>query len=425
MTTRRHFLQQAGLLVLANRLPHIAASDQITVGLIGCNNMGFSDLQSFLRNPEVRCVALCDVDHQVLTRRTADLEKMGVAKPQHYTDYRRMLERKDLDVVIIGSPDHWHCLQLVEAIQAGKDVYVEKPIGNSIAEINVMQRVVAQSDRMVQVGQWQRSQPHLVSAINYVHSGQLGRIRAVKSWIYVDWKGSLPVLPDGPVPDGVNYDLWLGPAPKRPFNPNRFHGSFRWYWDYAGGLMTDWGVHLIDYALYGMKASTPRSVMAIGGKYAFPNDAMQTPDTMYASYDFGDFVLQWEQTIGIGNGPYGSRNHGIAFIGENGTLVMNREGWEVIPEKKKIAQVPLQAAAGSGLDAHVTNFLSVVKSRQRQHLNADIEVGRNVALVAQMGNIAYRVGQKIHWNDAQQKFAEKEANRYLMPHYHNGWKMPQ
>ena len=200
---------------------------------------------------------MCDIDRNVLKNRTDDLVKLGFPKPKLYADYRKMLENKDIDAVIIGTPDHWHCLILVDALEAGKHVYVEKPIGNSIAEINIMQKAVRKHSKIVQVGQWQRSQPHFVDAINYLRTGKLGRIRTCKAWSYVDWKGAVPKVPDSPVPEGVDYDMWLGPAPKRPFNKNRFHFTFRWYWDYAGGLMTDWGVHLIDYILYGMDKAVP------------------------------------------------------------------------------------------------------------------------------------------------------------------------
>ncbi len=159
---------------------------------------------------------------------------MGRPKPKLYVDYRKMLENKDIDVVIIGTPDHWHCLQLVDTLEAGYHAYCEKPIGNSIAEINIMQKAAKKTGKMVQVGQWQRSQPHFVDAINFLKSGKLGRIRATKAWSFVDWKGPVPKVADTPVPEGVNYNMWLGPAPIRSFNKNRFHFTWRWYWEYAG-----------------------------------------------------------------------------------------------------------------------------------------------------------------------------------------------
>jgi len=432
-STRRNFIRTASVLTAGSVLPLgafsitgmiVAPSDKVRVALIGGNSMGWSDLASFLKNQDVECVGLCDVDRNVLNRRTDDIVKLGRPRPKLYVDYRKMLENKDIDAVIIGTPDHWHCLILCDALEAGKHVYVEKPIGNSITEINIMQRAVKKQGKLVQVGQWQRSQPHFVDAVQYLRSGKLGRIRACKSWSFVDWKGAVPKVPDSPTPEGVDYTMWLGPAPKRPFNKNRFHQSWRWFWEYAGGVMTDWGVHLIDYILYGMNKAVPTSVMAIGGKYAFPDDAMVTPDTMTAVYDFNDFTMTWEHTIGIGLGNW-KRPHGMAYTGENGTLVLDRNGWEVFAEKQKIEAVPIQKNIGNGLDLHVRNFLDCVKNNTPQKLNADINIGRNVALVAQMGNIAYRTGEKVFWNNEKQLFGTKTANALITPVYNNGWSLPR
>jgi len=431
--TRRNFIKTASVLAAGSLLPvdalpkagiRVSPADKIQVGLIGARSQGYSNLASFLKNPEVECVAISDIDNSFLASRSADVEKLGFAKPKLYGDYRKMLENKDIDIVIIGTPDHWHCLQFVDSLEAGKHVYVEKPLGNSIAEINIMHKAAKKHGKMVQVGQWQRSQPHFVDAINYLKSGKLGRIRTCKAWSYVDWKGAVPKVPDSAVPEGVDYNTWLGPAPRRQFNLNRFHFTWRWYWEYGNGLMTDWGVHLIDYILYGMGKTIPSSVMAIGGKYAFPEDDMVTPDTMTAVYDFNAFTMIWEHTIGIGLGNW-KRPHGMSYIGENGTLVLDRSGWEVFPEKQKIEAVPLQKNVGSGLDLHVRNFLDCVKNNTPAKLNAGIDIGRSVALVAQMGNIAYRTGEKVVWDDAKQLFKTKTANKLITPVYYNGYKLPK
>ncbi len=433
-TSRRNFIRTASLLAAGSSVTlgamgragiSVAPSDRIRVGLIGGNSMGFNDLSSFVSNRDVECVALCDVDRNVLNRRTDDLVRQGHARPKLYQDYRNMLEDKDLDAVIIGTPDHWHCLMFVDALEAGKHVYVEKPIGNSIAEINIMHRAARKhTGKMIQVGQWQRSQPHFVDAVNFIKSGKLGRIRMCKAWSYVDWKGPVPKVPNSPVPEGVDYNMWLGPAPMRPFNKNRFHATWRWYWEYAGGVMTDWGVHLIDYILYGMGVTVPESVMAIGGKYAFPDDDMVTPDTMTAVYDFRDFTLIWEHTIGIGLGNW-KRPHGMSYVGENGTLVLDRNGWEVVPDKQRMEAVPVQKNVGVGLDLHVRNFLDCIKNNTPQKLNAGIDIGKGVALAAQMGNIAFRTGEKVYWDDAKQSFRSETVNKLITPVYNNGWKLPR
>lgn len=432
-SSRRNFIKTASVLAAGSLLPlegisksvrNGAPSDKIRVGLVGANSQGWSDLASMLKNPDVDCVAICDVDRNVLNRIADAVVKLNRPMPKLYVDYRKMLENKDIDTVIIGTPDHWHCLIFCNALEAGKHVYVEKPIGNSIAEINIMQKAVKKHGKIVQVGQWQRSQPHFVDAINYLRSGKLGRIRATKAWSFVDWKGSVPKVPDSPVPEGVDYTMWLGPAPKRPFNINRFHFTWRWYWEYGNGLMTDWGVHLIDYILYGMNKSVPLSVMAIGGKYAYPDDDMVTPDTMTAVYDFKDFTMIWEHTIGIGLGNW-KRPHGMAYTGENGTLVLDRNGWEVFPERQRIEAVPLQKNVGVGLDIHTKNFIDCIRNNSPEKLNAGIDIGRNVALVAQMGNIAFRSGEKVFWNPDKQEFTTSSANKFITPVYNNGWSLPK
>lgn len=435
-SNRRNFIKKSTLAVagtsasflfpielLASIRKRVGANDRINVGLIGCKGMGFSDLTSMLKISEVSVIALCDVDKSVLEARTADLEKAGIKKPMWYRDYRKLLENPDIDVVIIGTPDHWHCLQLTDALMAGKDVYCEKPIANSVQEADIMLNYVSASDRMVQIGQWQRSQPHFVDAISFVHSGKLGEIRLSKAWAYQGWMKPVPVLPDSVPPEGVDYKMWLGPAPERPFNPNRFHFNFRWFWDYAGGLMTDWGVHLIDYALYGMKAGTPKSVMALGGKFAYKDDASETPDTLQTVYEYDGFSILWEHATGISGGNYG-RDHGISFIGNNGTLVVDRNGWEVIPEDDRMERVTLQKNKGSGLDLHTVNFIEAVKSRDATKLNASIKVGYDAALVCHMGNVAFKTGNRIYWDAEAGEFKQTSANAFLKTAYHNGWKLP-
>ncbi len=439
---RRNFLSNStkalGGLVISRQLsginnqpkaksPRFGANDKIRVGVIGCKGMGWSDTTSFLKIPQVEVIALCDVDNNVLTQRNAELEKMTGKKAGTYGDYRKLLENKDIDAVIIGTPDHWHALPMIHACEVGKDVYVEKPLGRTIEECNVMLAAARKYNRVVQVGQWQRSDKHWQDAVDFVRSGKLGKIRTVKTWAYQGWMKNTPVKPDSPVPAGVDYNMWLGPAPKRPFNENRFHFNFRWYWDYAGGLMTDWGVHIIDMALYGMDAKGPKSVMASGGKFAYPDSSMETPDTLQAIYEFDGYTMIWEHANGIDGGPYG-RNHGVAFIGNNGTLVVDRSGWEVIPEKtdgkQRMEIVPLIKGLGNGLDNHTKNFIACMSSRAKP--NADIAIAQNTALNASLGNIAFRVNRKIFWDAAtQQIINDKEANHLTQANYQNGWKLPK
>ncbi|MEL6866446.1 MAG: Gfo/Idh/MocA family oxidoreductase [Bacteroidota bacterium] len=445
MTSRRKFLQSAaqtglgmatGLILpaplLAQKLK-VAPSDQLRFGVIGCKGMGFSNARSLLKIPATRCVALCDVDQQVLDQRSKDLMEMGQDKPLIYGDYRKMLENKELDFVVIGTPDHWHCLQMVDALEADKHVYVEKPLANSIQECDIMLRAEQYHKKTVQVGMWQRSGQHWQEAMAFVHAGHLGKIRTVKTWAYQGWMNPVPIHSNEAAPKGVNYDLWLGPAPQKPFNKNRFHFNFRWFWDYAGGLMTDWGVHIIDFALYGMKASYPKSVMASGGKFAYPNDASETPDTLTAVYEFDDFTMIWEHATGIDLGPYG-RNHGVAFIGNKGTLVVDRQGWEVMAEEdwneEEKRQVPKMAVpekkerAGSDLDQHTLNFVDGMKTGQRP--NSSVDIAHLTAVVAHMGNIAFKTGRKVYWDQAKSMFIDDQmANNLCKVTYRQPWNLPK
>src|SRR5688572_18583434 len=330
---RRNFIKGAGAAlasglfitpdILSAAGNRISQNDKINIAVIGCNGMGWSNTNSLLKMSDIDLVAICDVDKNVIQKRVTDYEKLRTNKPKTYTDYRELLNDKSIDAVVIGTPDHWHCKIMVDAVQAGKHVYVEKPIANSIAECNLMVSAQEKTGKIVQAGQWQRSGPHYKKAIEIVQSGVLGKIRLVKVWAYQGWMKPVPVVPDTAVPAGVDYNFWLGPAKKRNFNANRFHFNFRWFWDYAGGLMTDWGVHEIDIALYAMQADAPISVMATGGKLAYPDDASETPDTLQAVFQYNDFNMLWEHATGIDNGPYG-RSEGIAIIGNNGTLEIGR-----------------------------------------------------------------------------------------------------
>lgn len=437
---RRNFLQKSALsaagLGLSPLFGHAyetvygqtAPSNKVKVALIGCRSMGFSNLSNFLKYPEVECVALCDIDDEWLNKRAADVEKSTGKKVKHlYKDWRKVIDNKDIDAVIIGTPDHWHCLPTIYACQAGKDVYVEKPLSNTIEECNLMEKAARKYNRIVQVGQWQRSDPHWDEAANYLKAGNIGRIRTVKVWAYQDSKPTLPIIPDSPVPAGVDYDMWLGPAPKRPFNTYRFHYNFRFFWDYAGGLMSDWGVHLLDYALEGMNADLPSRVFSGGGKFAYPDDAMETPDTLMATYAYKDFNIIWDHACGINHGPF-DKKEGLAFFGENGTLVLTRAGWEVLSvmvgKEARMEAIPFKKGEGKGLYNHVGNFLSCIKSRELP--NADIAIGARVAKMSHLANISCRLQREVRWDDANSLFvSDNEATALSKAYYRAPWELPK
>jgi predicted dehydrogenase len=448
-TNRRKFIQQsisagavagAGLLGKPAAMGQSAASaskiaganDRIRVGLIGCGGQGRNDLVKMLRIKNIDCVALCDVDdNQVATVRKAIDEQAG-QKPEFATrDFRKLLDLKEVDAVIIGTPDHWHALPTIMACQAGKDVYVEKPLSISIGEGRAMVNAARQYNRIVQMGTQQRSATHYAAAIDYVKSGKLGKIRVVKTWAYQDWMGNIPVAPDSEPPASVDYDMWLGPATKRPFNKNRFHFNFRWYWDYSGGLMTDWGAHMIDIANWGMGVKAPDSAMSVGGKFGFPDDAEETPDTQQVLWSFPGFSMVWEHATAIGRGPE-ARDHGVAFQGNNGTLIVDRGGWEVHAESErkgnrrdyKMMPMPRQAAGNEDYHfLHVKNFVDCLKSRKLPI--SDVEVGHNSMIACHLGNIAYRLGRQVKWDaEKEMVIGDAEAAKFVMRNYRAPWKLP-
>lgn len=415
----------AGALAAGLALPSGArpgANDRIRIGLIGCGGMGRGDLQTFLANKEVDCPIVCDVDDLQAGRARYVVEEMRGVAPDTCRDFRRVIERKDLDAVLVATPDHWHALPTVLACQAGKDVYVEKPLATSIAEGRAMLDAAKRHARVVQMGTQWRSGGHFREAVEFVQSGKLGKIRFVRCWAYHDWLGAIGNPPDGDPPPQVDYDLWLGPAPKRPFNPNRFHFNFRWFWDYAGGLMTDWGVHLINIVLWAMGDAPPKTVTSSGGKYVL-DDNSETPDTQIAVYDFPTYALIWEHQVQCGVGM-NDRPWGIWFSGTEGTLILNDAGWEIISEPKK--QTLAAAKHGGSPDArpaHVRNFLDCMRSRQQPVEN--LEFGHFVSSVAHLGNIALRSNAKIIWDAKNERVVnDRKADRLVGVTYRKPWTLP-
>ena len=285
-------------------------------------------------------------------------------------------------------------------------------------------------DRVVQMGTQQRSAPHYTEAVEFVKSGQLGKVRLVRAWAYLDWKGELPPVADSEPPSTVDYDLWLGPARKRPFNKNRFHFSFRWYWDYSGGLMTDWGAHMIDIANWGMGIKAPNSAVSVGGKFGYPNDAMETPDTQQVIWAFPEFTMIWEHMLGAGRGPE-AREHGVAFHGNNGVLVIDRAGWEVYPETDRIDKarvnkfpgVPRRGAGNQNYHlTHVQNFIDCMRTRKRP--NSDVEIGHNSMIACHLGNMSQRLGRQIKWDvESEKVMGDPEAQAFVSREYRAPWKL--
>ncbi len=405
----------------------LGANDRINVALIGARNQGWWDLEDMLKQSNVECHTLCDIDSNVLKDKVEQFRQNGDPVPNITTDYRLVLDDKDIDAVIIGTPDHWPCLPTVEACQAGKHVYVEKPLANSVGEINVMLDAARKYKSLVQVGQQQRSGVHWHSAIDFVKSGKLGTIRQVKFWGNFNYgAGNMPV-PDSAVPEGVDYDRWLGPAPKRPFNKNRFHGSWRMFRDYGGGLLSDWGVHLIDMGLWAMDVkSAPISVQALGGNFANKDHALEMPDTLTVLWEMDGYNMIWEHNGGVERGPY-DQGYGVKFIGSNGTLVADREKWRVFPERNgdelRMEEVPEHPSDHKSHLNHCENFVRAI--RYGDSLNAEIEYGHRAALFAHLGNISYWSNDRVIYDEKKRRITNSDkADALVTPAYRAPWKFP-
>ncbi len=436
-TSRRNFLKTSTYLTAGlGLIPEttwaegkVAVNDRINIGLIGCRNQGFYVLREFLQTGQVNCLGICDVDETVLNEKSIALQKDFQQSPKLYSDFRKMLEDKDIDAVIIGTPDHWHCLQTINACQAGKDVYVEKPLANSIGEGIKMVEAAKQYNRVVQVGQQQRSSPVWIGAMNYIKAGKIGTLRKVNIWANFNYGVGALKATDQSVPDDVDFDFWLGPAPRRSFNPTRFHGNWRLFWDYGGGLMTDWGVHLIDMALWASDTQAePQTVMSYGKNLSFPKHHRETYDTMSVIWPMDNYVINWQHTAGNQTGPY-DMPYGVEFIGDKATVVADRSNWTVkVADKQDKEQANMEAekfkktSSFSDVGNHVRNFLDCI--RTRNETNCPIDIGNQVAMYAHMGNVVARTeSQCLVWEGKNRTFNNPAADMLIMPTYRDPWKL--
>jgi predicted dehydrogenase len=424
---RRDFIKQsiATGITAAASTNILGANDRIRVGVIGPGRQGRGVMKTFMRNQDVQIAAVCDVyDPQIeLAIKEGELESI-----QTHKDFRRILDDKNIDAVIVASPDHWHALQTVMACQAGKDVYVEKPISVTIDEGRKMVQAARKYNRIVQVGTQQRSGDHYQKAAEIIRSGQIGKVTFVRTWNFGNQ------MPDGignpadtnPL-DGLDWEMWLGPAPMRPFNQNRFGvhpdrwSSFRWFWDYAGGMMTDWGVHHLDIVQMVMQVDAPTAITAIGGKYAL-GDNRETPDTLMVTYEYPGFVCIYENRE-CNAQSFDGRGYGISFHGADATLFINREFFEITPERgRKGYEPPRVGNKNKQGEAHVRNFLDCVKSRQLP--TSDIEIGHRSTSTCLLGNIALRSGHRIVWDAKAEKIVnDGAAAKYLSREYRKPWKL--
>jgi predicted dehydrogenase len=432
---RRDFIKRAtvagaGLAVAGVPAGALGANDRVRIGVIGTGRMGIGNLEDFAKQPDAEIVAVCDVYQPNLDKAL----KATDSKAEAYKDFRKILDRKDIDAVIAATPDHWHALVTVEACKAGKDVYVEKPICCVVEEGKRMVDAARKNQRVVQVGTQQRSGVHFQKAVELVWDGFLGKVSFVRTWNYGnEYPEGIGNPPDSDPPSTLDWDMWLGPAPKRPFNWNRFGvgdrwSTFRYFWDYAGGMMTDWGVHLLDIVQWALKVDGPNAISASGGKF-YLQDNRETPDTLQVTYEYPGCVCVYESRFCNGNSMY-DHDYGIEFHGTDATLFVDRSGFQVFPEtkqrgKKQVEKAPtmkMEDINDSHFD-HVRNFLDCVKSRQRPI--SDIEIGHRSTTTCLLGNLAYRSQQRLVWDVANQHLTEggAEARKLLSREYRSPWRL--
>ena len=437
--TRRDFLQDSAALAAAfAAIPRTAAradepghdndagsrpgspNDVLRVAVVGVNGRGKEHIQGWGRlKKDVRITTICDCDLNVIERPKKTVERLYQAEPKVVQDFRRVLDDKSIDVVSIATPNHWHALMAIWACQAGKDVYVEKPVSHNVLEGRRIVEAARKYNRIVQTGTQCRSHKGIQDAMAFLRSGKLGQIYMAKGLCYKR-RDSIGHKPDEPVPSGLDYDLWTGPAPKHPFNRNLVHYNWHWFWDFGNGDLGNQGIHQMDLARWGLgKTEMPKSVMASGGRYGYTDDG-QTPNTLSVAFDFGDCELQFEVRGLITNDEQRVRV-GDIFYGTEGILaITSYQDWQVF-FGHKLEKGP----SGSGGGDHFANFVKAVRARDRKLLNADIEEGHLSSAYCHLGNIAYRLGRKLHINPSTESFVnDSEADALLTREYRAPFVVP-
>jgi predicted dehydrogenase len=437
MSSRRRFL--AGLSAAAySRI--LGANDRVQVGFIGYGLIGAQHVHDFKNQKDVDLAAMCDVNQPRL--------EQGVAacggKAKAFTDFRRMLDEKDLNAIVVSTPDHWHALMTIMACAAGKDVYVEKPLTLFVREGRWMVNAARKFNRVVQVGTQQRSGKHYQKAIELLRSEYIGKVLSVRMAAFRNVMPGFGSPVDAEVPSDFDYDMWLGPAPKRPFNPHRGLYHFRWFWDYSGGQMTNLGAHEIDIMQWAMRVDGPLAVSSSGGRFALQDNG-ETPDTQDALFEYPGFTAVWSHREASAGTRAGSG--GTEYFGPKGSLKINRGGYEVFPDPRIepanaiptfqghptggparsrakpepwVQAVKEPGSSAEQFDLHVRNFLDCMKSRQKPI--ADVEDGHRVATACHLANMSLRLGRKIRWNAAKEQVeGDREAAQHLERPYRKPW----
>jgi len=423
---RRRFLKSATATLTTSLFTRKlkGATERPTAGFIGIGVMGGENLKVALEHG-VEVKAVCDVYQPHLERARAIVSKAGQNAKQ-VRDFREILADPSIDLVCISTPDHWHAYMTVEACKSGKDVYVEKPVCVSVDEGLKMVEAARKYQRVVQAGTWQRSGQHFQKACEIVRGGELGKVAFARTWIYSNEPcAGIGNPPDCPPPKELDWDLWLGPAAERPFNPNRFgvfpnaYSYFRWFWDYAGGHITDSGVHMIDIMQMAFDDVMPKAATAIGGKLWF-TDNRETPDTLQVTFEYPGFVGSWEHRCNNFDVTLG-RQMGVTFHGPRGTLYVDRSLYRLTPEKKSDLQASEMKRGSDPHPLHWANFLDCVKTRRSP--NSDIEKCFRSSTACLLGNIAYRNQARVDWDEERKTTKQQDLEKNLHREYRSPWKL--
>ena len=421
---RRAFLTAAGTALTANLFTGRVrgANDRPRIAHIGMGRMGRSNLEISMKQENVETVAVCDVFQPHLEKAVA----ITGGKAKGMRDFREILADRSIDIVCISTPDHWHAYMTVEACKNGKDVYVEKPICVTVEEGIKMVQAARKYKRVVQAGTMQRSGTHFQKACQIVRADELGTVTFVRTWNYGNTrKEGIGSPPDGKPPDGLDWDMWLGPAPARPFNGNRFgvdpeaFSHFRWFWDYAGGMMTDWGIHWLDIVQMAFNEAMPSAITALGGKF-WLTDNRDTPDTLQVTYEYPGFLAVYENRWANAQSMF-DKGGGILFHGTKATLYVDRRGYRIVPEKDSgVIEVEESSSNNSNM-AHWANFLECVRTREKPI--SDIEVCQRSTTTCLLGNVALRSKLRIDWDAANWTTVQREARRFLSRDERKPWKI--
>ena len=416
-------------------------SDRINVAVIGFNGKGKGHYSEFSKIPNVRVATLCDVDERLFPQGVAAVEKLSGFKPKTEIDIRKVLEDKDIDAISIATPDHWHALMTIWACQAGKDVYVEKPVSFTIEEGRKMVQASRKYNRIVQAGTNMRSEVATRAAMQFLNQGKLGDIYMSKGVCFKP-RNSIGYKKDTVIPNGVNWDLHLGPAPERPFNENRFHYNWHYFWDYATAEMGNI-VHQMDLARWGLgKHEHPVKVHSSGGLYVWESD-QQTPNIQHASFEYADGKILQYEVRGLYTCSEGEVKVGNLYFGSEGWMTSNG-GWKTFyggtdgmsdpnytPGFPKRTEKPgpvisKEDLSGFSKENHYQNFINCIKSRRREDQYADIIEGHRSTVLSHLANISYRTGRKLIFNPDTETFNDDyEANSYLSRQYRYPFIVPE